>query len=553
MERISIRWQLPLTYAGIALMTTLALGLVLLTVLRGHYANQERLYLQNNAQVISSLLTNPVANNSAQAELRARVRSLSFLSESRIILRNPDGRIIVDSGSPAISLIAFSPAIGRSTNPPPDDYDSPLIPGSPSWTATVRLEPIEPQQLTVDPSINNDSIYLFDAKPSDLKDLPMGEETEYPIARIRAIENIEPSIPMANVVQVFRTPFGLNINDNFVFGQLSHRRSDQIGESVIRDARGDILGYVQLSDGPAYGLEIIDSVAQSWLIATVVAVCLAAIAGWFMSLRLTEPLLSLTMTTIQMARGDLSARTAIQRQDELGTLASVFNDMAERIESTVVMLRRFVADAAHELNTPLTALRTNLELLRESYDPKATRRALDQIIRLEALAGDLLDLSRLEAKADPRPHRLLNLVDLVRESSEIHGSRAEQAELEFELNLPSHSIHVMGDKGQLQRLLSNLFDNAIKFTPRGGCITLQVGVTDNNAVLTIADSGIGIPSDDLPFLFERFRRGRNTADYPGSGLGLAIVKAIADSHHGFVYAENTHHGARFTVTLPVAG
>ncbi len=532
-------------------MTTLALGIVLLTVLRGHYANQERLYLHNNAQVVSGLLAGSLANNSTSEDLRARVRSLSFLSEARIVLRDSQGHIIIDSGSPAISLVAFSTMAGQSVSPRPMDYDSPLIPRSPSWTATVRLEPIEPTQLTEATSDLGDSIFLFNAEPSALRDLPMGEQLEYPIARIRAIENIEPTIPLGNVIQISRTPFGLNINDNLIFGQRSHRRSDQMGSAPIRDRQGNILGYIQLSDGPAYGLEILDSVAQSWAIATIVAVFLAAIAGWFMSLRLTAPLLALTMTTTQMAGGDLSARTHILRRDELGTLAQAFNDMAQRVESIVVMLRRFVADAAHELHTPLTALRTNLELLCEVYDPKTTRRALDQIARLEVLADDLLDLSRLEAKADEHPHKVIDLVELARESSEIHASRAEQAELEFEVSLPTSPMCVMGDKIQLHRLLSNLFDNAIKFTPRGGRIALWLDATDGMARLTIADNGIGILKEDLPFLFERFRRGRNTASYPGSGLGLAIVKAIADTHRGIVCAENTANGACFRVMLPL--
>jgi signal transduction histidine kinase len=322
----------------------------------------------------------------------------------------------------------------------------------------------------------------------------------------------------------------------------------------VREPGGTLHGYIELSNGPAYGRDVLTSVIWGWAIASGVAVVLAAGTGWLISRRLSAPLLALTITTARMAAGDLSTRTSIRRDDEVGTLAQTFNEMADQVEETVVALRRFVADAAHELNTPLTALRTNLELsLHESELPSQTaflERAQLQVVRLENLTGDLLDLSRLEANADRTGQQAVDLSSLLRAATEPYASRAEQANLNFQLIQPTSAVIIHGDEDQLRRALSNLLDNALKFTPEGGRITVGLQVNDQTAQVWIEDTGIGIPPEDLPQLFSRFHRGRNTAAYPGSGLGLAIVKAIADHHQGRVEVVSTPGGTRFNLWLP---
>ncbi len=132
---------------------------------------------------------------------------------------------------------------------------------------------------------------------------------------------------------------------------------------------------------------------------------------------------------------------------------------------------------------------------------------------------------------------------------ELYTSQAEQARLTFDLTLPETPVTVQGDEAQLQRALGNLLDNAIKFTTEGGTVSVGLRREGEWVKLWVEDTGIGIPEDDLPHLFSRFHRGRNTAAYPGSGLGLAIVEA----HGGRVVADNTAQGARFTLRLPAVG
>ncbi len=138
------------------------------------------------------------------------------------------------------------------------------------------------------------------------------------------------------------------------------------------------------------------------------------------------------------------------------------------------------------------------------------------------------------------------------EAAERFASRAEQAERSFTLHLPESEIAVHGDRLQLHRALDNLLENALKFTPKGGSIELQMQQKDDQVILIVTDTGIGILPEDLPQLFSRFHRGRNSAEFPGNGLGLAIVKAIATAHGGQVQVESAgkEQGSRFTLVLP---
>jgi signal transduction histidine kinase len=284
-------------------------------------------------------------------------------------------------------------------------------------------------------------------------------------------------------------------------------------------------------------------------------VLLAAGVGWWMSRKMSEPLLALTQTTGRMAQGDLSTRAQIARWDEFGVLADAFNHMARRVEETVVTLRRFAADAAHELYTPLTALRTQLELaLDDGPDQRHhLEQAQMQLARLETLTTDLLDLSRLESGAAQLNIQPVNLNHLLQTLAESYASQAEQAGISFSLYAPQQRTVTSGNEAQLHRAIGNLLDNALKFTPSDGNISLGLNIAPDETFyeIWIEDSGIGIPDDELDQLFNRFHRGRNAAGYGGNGLGLAIVKVIVDRHKGRVQAENTQTGSRFTIRLTV--
>jgi signal transduction histidine kinase len=244
-----------------------------------------------------------------------------------------------------------------------------------------------------------------------------------------------------------------------------------------------------------------------------------------------------------------------ERQQEFLSLASSFNSMAAQVEQTVSTLREFVADAAHELHTPLTALLANIELAHDEENGSArTRylsRAQEQGQRLEALVKSLLDLSRIEAAESKSGFKPVNLTQLAREIGEQFASRAEQTERSFTLIAPNDAVNVSGNETQLRQVLVNLLDNALKFTPAGGSVSMSLEHSINEMKLIVSDSGIGIPPEDMPHLFERFHRARNVSEYAGNGLGLAIVKATVTLHGGNVTIQSLPgQGTQVSITLP---
>jgi signal transduction histidine kinase len=327
---------------------------------------------------------------------------------------------------------------------------------------------------------------------------------------------------------------------------------------LLMASNGSKLGVLEFSNGPSYGADVINSVMIAWLIASVFAIAIAAFTGWFMSQRVTRPVLALESATRQMEQGDLRVRVDLQeeRQQEFLSLASSFNSMAAQVEQTVSTLREFVADAAHELHTPLTALLANIELAHDEENGSArTRylsRAQEQGQRLEALVKNLLDLSRVEATKSTSGNELVNLTQLVREIGEQFASRAEQTDRSFAMNVPKDDVRVLGNETQLRQVVINLLENALKFTPASGWISLNLECSADGISITVSDSGIGIPPEDLSHLFERFHRARNVSDYSGNGLGLAIVRAIVESHGGRVSgkSDGIGQGSEFVVRLP---
>jgi signal transduction histidine kinase len=523
----SIRWRLPLSYAAIALLAALSLGLVLITTLRSYYQQRELAYLNSNAAEFSQLIGYLLANDTSTETLQSQIQGLAFLAQVRVRLIDASGRVLNDSGAPDRTNVAFG---------------------------TVRVAPIAgatfEMPLAAPPADVITFISVGDALPAAGSVVSFTELITPPFTLPLSMTA---GIRYTPRLSVIGTPLGFNVSAETPAANL---RSDQVVRQPVYGEAGELRGHLELSEGPAYGREIVDSVTGGWALAGSVAVMLAASAGWLVSRRISLPLMALNEVTTRMAHGDLTTRANMAQRDEFGALARSFNDMADRVEETIVALRRFVADAAHELHTPLTALRADLELASEA-GPPATRndllnRAQEQIHRLETLTSGLLDLSQIEARDSHQEHNTLDLVALVQEMSEVHASRAEQLGVAFSLDLPQGDAIVRGQAEQLRQALGNLIDNAVKFTPEGGEVTVGLRQAADHVEVWVQDAGIGIPSGDLPQLFNRFHRGHNASAYPGNGLGLAIVKAIVERHGGQVTAENTSPGARFTIRLPAA-
>jgi signal transduction histidine kinase len=382
--------------------------------------------------------------------------------------------------------------------------------------------------------------------------LPQGEPT--PAVALLPVTPVAPAIAISPARPMRAFAVGAVYGVDGFDGELSSP-SQWVRLPVLAGDNEAVVGYVEVGGGVDYGRAILIGVALAWLLASAVAVLLAALIGWLISRRISAPLLALTGVTTRMAGGELSARASLTRPDEFGLLAHSFNIMAGQVEITVETLRRFVADAAHEINTPLTALRNSLDLALEEGDRQEQAALLkhgrSQVQRLEELSRNLLALSRLEAKATTGQYVPVNLSDLVLKTSEIYASQAEEKEISLRLEAPEGPLIVRANQAQLQQALGNLIDNALKFTEQGGMVTVALSEAGEWAMLAVTDTGIGIPEPDLPHLFNRFYRARNAMAYPGSGLGLALVRAIVEGHGGQVAAENRAAGACFTLKLPL--
>ena len=297
---------------------------------------------------------------------------------------------------------------------------------------------------------------------------------------------------------------------------------------------------------------------------------LAVLVSAGLARRFTTPLRRLTEASRGMASGDLTVRVpsteAGAGSTEMAELSIAFNTMADRVQESLELIRRdrdrsrdFLADVSHELRTPLAALRTFNELLKEhaGTDPAARAEFLEssgqQIERLDWLAQNLLELSKLDSGLvllDLRPDDLRASVE---SAVEQHAAAARRRGLTLTADLPDSPVRIRHDPPRMGQVVGNLIGNAIKFTPRGGAITVEMTTTASGATISVADTGIGIDPAELPHIFERFYRGSrsNEARGSGSGLGLAIVQSIVEMHGGRVAVESrVGEGSRFTVTLP---
>lgn len=285
----------------------------------------------------------------------------------------------------------------------------------------------------------------------------------------------------------------------------------------------------------------------------------AAGGAWFAG-RLTGPIARLDAAARKMAKGQLEARVPDAGQDELGRLGAAFNEMAGRLEQYDRVRRQFASDAAHELRTPISSIKVMLEpLLREP--PESPDLYIEflgdirrEVERLERLAEDLLELDQLESGTYILRPRLLSLSEWLPDVLERFRPRAESLAIDLRCTLMTSSdVTCYADPVKLDRALSNLIANALAHTPAGGYVRVGVEGDHTSCTFSVADSGHGIPKEELPYIFQRFYRTDRARDRSvgGSGLGLAIVAQIVNLHGGRIDVESeVGVGTTFRIWLP---
>ena len=405
----SIRWRLVFSFVSLTLLTVALVGVLALALIKRYVSQQEVEQLTANAEAVARQATPLMWPLVRQRELSELAQTSAFLGNARVRILDNHRRVLVDSESGAED----------------DEFAWILLPHE------LRLE------------VTGGPLRPF------IIELPIGSQLVLPSSWEEQSHIFEQFSPEA-IVTLMRWQDGA-WGSGFKFDVIQRPeqfqdlaadqreipRSDRVVTVSIGETDSP-LGYVEISHGPDFGAEALETTRRAFMFAAGGAMLIAVVVGLLVGRGLSSPLRRLAAVAGRMSGGDLSIRASVRGKDEIGQLAGQFNQMAERLEGSFAALaaerdalRRFVADSAHELHTPLTALRTNLELLANEKN-EANRRAFveraeTQVKRLESLTRSLLELSRLEAGVGQAQFVPLDLVGLVREASEGYASQAEQA------------------------------------------------------------------------------------------------------------------------------
>ena len=289
-----------------------------------------------------------------------------------------------------------------------------------------------------------------------------------------------------------------------------------------------------------------------------VAIALSLLITFFLSRRILAPVKALTLTARRLGKGDFSPRVQFKDKSEVGELAQAFNVMAENLERDEQLQRNMIADVAHELRTPLSNLRGYLEAVRDGVikpDVNTIRSLDEEASLLSRLVDDLQELSLVEAgelKLNRQPE---DLAKLINQTVAAMRTQAMTKGISVSIDLPDKLPAVNIDSHRISQVLRNLLENALAHTAKDGTITVAARPQGNCVEVTIADTGEGIPAEDLPGIFERFYRvdKSRTRTTGGSGLGLTIAKRLVDAHGGKIEARSElGKGSCFSFTVPAS-
>jgi two-component system sensor histidine kinase BaeS len=287
---------------------------------------------------------------------------------------------------------------------------------------------------------------------------------------------------------------------------------------------------------------------------------LACLIGYFVSRAMTKPLKRITTTARQIRNGNLSARIGIKGTDEIGQLAETFDDMTATLERDIMLEHRLTSDVAHELRTPLMAMQATVEAMQDGVlpcDDEHLATVAIEVRRLSRLVDAMLKLSRMENGKTPIKKERTDVVSMV------NGLVLYQAQLFsdngldliFENNTGADEYFAELDADLIREAVVNLMSNAMRYTPEGGSVTVSVGKSRTDVLISVQDTGIGIAKEDIPRVFSRFWRSDASRERVagGLGVGLSLTKEIIDRHNGTIQVDSEEGvGTTFTLALPVA-
>jgi heavy metal sensor kinase len=332
---------------------------------------------------------------------------------------------------------------------------------------------------------------------------------------------------------------------------------------VVPLSSDQTLGYAAVAEPSSVVEDGLRELRRDLFAGVLLVLLLASVGGYFLARKSLAPIASMNSQTQRISAENLSARLDVTNsRDELGRLATTINDLLARLENSFKEQQRFIADASHELRTPLAVLRGEAEVaLDKTRTVEEYQQSLslihDEAERLSRIVEDLFILARQPVNM----HAVLNkervsLNDAVRDCARAAQVLAIRKGVRLKLQGNSPSIVLTGDEELIRRMILNLLDNAVKYTPEGGEISLALAQQNGNAEIVVRDTGVGIPEAAQPRVFDRFYRvdKARARAMGGAGLGLSIAQWIAEVHGGEISVmSEPGHGSTFTVMLPVRG
>lgn len=302
---------------------------------------------------------------------------------------------------------------------------------------------------------------------------------------------------------------------------------------------------------------------SGWLVVLAISI----VIGFLLTRTITRPIREVTSRAAAMARGDFSQQITVRSQDEIGELGQMFNYLASRLQDTLQAMseeknkqQEFVANVSHELRTPLTTIKNYVEtLLSGAQEKPAVRTRFLQVLETETdrmvkLIKDLLILSRLDSREENQQKESVELSAFVQSVLAQVQLEGKLREIELGTVIPEEKINVMMERDRILQVLLILLDNALKYTPPGGHIELSAAVNEDRILITVSDTGMGIPENEIGRVFERFYRvdKARSRDSGGTGLGLSIARQLVESHGGTITLESTlKEGTVVTISLPL--
>lgn len=351
------------------------------------------------------------------------------------------------------------------------------------------------------------------------------------------------------VAGVSTDQLGVQLEKNALAGGIPLQvDGEQVGTLVAVNAWSEALTLIES--------EFLAQVNRALLWGGLGAVAAALMLGTLLAWWITSPVRQLTGAAERIAAGDLASRVNVRSGDEIGHLASAFNQMADNLARSDELRRRLTADVAHELRTPLSIIRGQIEAIRDGIFPPDEEHLspiYDETLLLNRLVEDLRTLALAEAGQLPLQKVLTNPAELMQRAFHKFRPLASEKELDLRIDLDPQLPSVLIDPDRVDQVLTNLLANALRHAPAGGEVVLRAQA-DQELRISVADSGAGIPPDELPYVFERFWRGDKSRarDRGGAGLGLAIARQLVEAHGGRIWVDNqSRGGATFVFAIPL--